>query len=223
MTKEDRFTVIGRRLKYARERHGLTQQQLADALGLDHRQSLAAIEAGERRLSADELLRAMAALGTDVDFFTDAFRLVGEGRFSFRARPGVSAHVLDAFEERAGRWIATYRELGTQAGEAPEWLGHKLELAPRSTFEEAGTAGEAVAERWRLEVSPGQPATEDLFLHVLSTDEAPPAAQLVREGDAVGARIGDIEVRFTGKVGGTLALAGRRIPLREGVERGKYE
>ena len=82
---------IGLRLKAARERARLTQQQFAAQLGLEHRQTLASIEAGERRLSAEELLKAVRILGTDLDYFTDSFRLVGEGRFSFRAETGCFA------------------------------------------------------------------------------------------------------------------------------------
>ena len=70
-------TRIGLRLRAARERSRLTQQQLADALGLKHRQIIASIEAGDRRLSARELIRAMQVLGVDLDYLTDPFRLVG--------------------------------------------------------------------------------------------------------------------------------------------------
>ena len=101
--------TIGPRLKAARERSGLTQQQLADALGLRHRQTIASIEAGDRRLSAGEMIGAMQVLGVDLDYLTDPFRLVGEGQFSFRTTGVVEQRVLDQFEEQAGRWIALYR------------------------------------------------------------------------------------------------------------------
>jgi Zn-dependent peptidase ImmA (M78 family)/transcriptional regulator with XRE-family HTH domain len=150
LTNTPQSTLVGARLKAARERAGLTQQQLAAALGMEHRQSLTSVEAGERRLSPEELVRAVEVLGVDLDYFTDAFRLVGEGRFSFRARPGVAAHVLDDFEDRAGRWIATYRELGAQEGAVPDFLETKLALTRQSTFEAAQAAGESVAARWQL-------------------------------------------------------------------------
>jgi Zn-dependent peptidase ImmA (M78 family)/DNA-binding XRE family transcriptional regulator len=147
---------IGLRLKAARERARLTQQQFASQLGLEHRQSLASIEAGERRLTAEELLAAVRILGTDLDYFTDSFRLVGEGRFSFRAKPGVAANVLDAFEDSAGRWIATYRELGAQQGAEPAWLERKLALTRQSTFEDAQAAAEALGARWALGERPAE-------------------------------------------------------------------
>ena len=128
---------IGLRLKAARERSGLTQQQLANALGVRHRQTVASIEAGDRRLSAPELILSMQVLGVDLDYFTDPFRLVGEGQFSFRTSTGVEERVLDQFERRAGRWIAMYRELSREQGHAPRWLGYKLNMSAHSTFEDA--------------------------------------------------------------------------------------
>lgn len=167
---------VGIRLKAARERAGLTQQQLAEALGLEHRQTLASIEAGERRLTADELIRAVQVLGADLDYFTDSFRLVGEGRFSFRAHAAVAPNVLDQFEDRAGRWIATYRELGTREGSEPQWLECKLALSPRSTFEEAQAAGESLVQKWRLGERPAEslkPAMEEYLRALVLYVDAP--------------------------------------------------
>lgn len=157
---------IGVRLRAARERLGLTQQAMATALGLEHRQSLGAIEAGERRLTAEELLRAVRTLNVDLDFFTDSFRLTGEGRFSFRAHPGVAAHVLDQFEEQAGRWIATFRELSAQQGDHPDWLEQRLALTSRSTFEEAQAAAAAIAQRWELGDRPAESLRSAIERHL---------------------------------------------------------
>ncbi|MCY3547376.1 MAG: helix-turn-helix transcriptional regulator [Gemmatimonadetes bacterium] len=147
---------IGSRLKAARERSGLTQQQLADAVGLRHRQTVASIESGERRLSASELIGIMPVLGVDLDYFTDPFRLVGEGQFSFRTSAGVEPQVLDRFEQRAGMWIATYRELSREEGHPPRWLGYKLNLSADSSFEDAQAAGEAAVEAWGLGPRPAE-------------------------------------------------------------------
>ena len=147
---------IGSRLKVARERSRLTQQQLADAMGLRHRQTVASIESGERRLSAPELIRIMPVLGVDLDYFTDPFRLVGEGQFSFRTSAGVEPQVLDRFEQRAGRWIAMHRELSREQGHPPRWLGYKLNLSADSSFEDAQAAGEAAVEAWGLGPRPAE-------------------------------------------------------------------
>ena len=147
---------IGFRLKAARERSGLTQQGLADAVGLRHRQTVASIESGERRLSASELIRIMPVLGVDLDYLTDPFRLVGEGQFSFRTSAGVEPHVLDRFERRAGRWIAMHRELSREQGYPPRWLGYTLHLRPDSSFGDAQSAGEAAVEAWDLGSRPAE-------------------------------------------------------------------
>ncbi len=169
--------VIGLRLKAARERSGLTQQELADALGLRHRQTIASIEAGDRRLSAREMIGAMRILGVDLDYLTDPFRLVGEGQFAFRTNGAVEQRVLDRFEEQAGRWIALYRELSREAGDPPRWLGYKLNLNPHSTFEDAQAAGEAAADLWKLGSRPAdhlRSVMEDrLHILVLYVDTPP--------------------------------------------------
>ncbi|MCI0434444.1 MAG: XRE family transcriptional regulator [Gemmatimonadetes bacterium] len=173
-TRSEVSDQIALRLRAARERAGLTQAQLAEALGFAHRQTLASLEAGERRLTASELILAVEVLGTDLDFFTDSFRLAGEGRFSFRAHAQVAPNVLDQFEDRAGRWIATYRELGAAEGSEPQWLEHKLALSPRSTFEEAHAAGESLVELWGLGERPAESLQrameDDLRVLVLYVD-----------------------------------------------------
>jgi Zn-dependent peptidase ImmA (M78 family)/DNA-binding XRE family transcriptional regulator len=142
--------LIARRLKYAREKLGLTQAQLSEKLGFKDRQTVAAIEAGQRKLSAEELVRAMQVLGVDVDFFTDRFRLVGEGRFSWRTTKEATASLLDTFEERAGRWIALYRQLGEGKDSSPSPLQPRLPLTEQSTYEEARAVAEALGREWAL-------------------------------------------------------------------------
>lgn len=142
--------LISRRLKAARERAGLTQGQLSEKLGFKDRQTLAAIEAGSRKVTAEELLRAIDVLGVDLDYFTDGFRLVGEGRFSWRAHKNAAPDLLHAFEEKAGRWIATYRKLSEREGVMPSPLQVRLALSERSAFEEARAAAEALGREWDL-------------------------------------------------------------------------
>lgn len=142
--------LIGRRLRYGRERLGLTQAQLTEKLGFKDRQTVAAIEAGQRKLSAEELVRAMDVLGVDVDYFTDPFRLVGEAQFSWRAHRDAAPNLLDDFEMRAGSWIATYRNLGDAKDPAPSPLRISLALSERSSFESAQAAGEGLVREWDL-------------------------------------------------------------------------
>ena len=47
-----------------------------------YRQTVSAIETGERRISAEELLTAVQKLGKPLEYFTDPFLLVGEGQIT---------------------------------------------------------------------------------------------------------------------------------------------
>lgn len=52
----DKSTIIGQRLRMAREQAGLSQSQVAKMLGL-HRPTISEMEAGRRKVSAEELGR----------------------------------------------------------------------------------------------------------------------------------------------------------------------
>lgn len=90
------------------------------------------------------------------------------------------------------------------------------------TFAPDGSRLAETACKWRLEESPAKASKEDVFLHVLTTDE-PQKATLIREGERIGARFGNVEVVFAGPVGGTLTVGGKQFPLKAEVKTGKYE
>ena len=90
------------------------------------------------------------------------------------------------------------------------------------TFDEKESSLTPAAAKWRVEVLPSRAAKEDLFLHVLFTDQPQPA-RLVRHDNAVGVRIGQAEVLFTGQLGGRLTLSGRQHAMKAGLNLGKYE
>lgn len=87
-----------------------SQEQLSQMLGFNDRQTLSAIENGERGVSAEELLLLVERPGVSLDYCTDPLRLIGEGRFSWR-QTNVGPQRLSAYERGAGRWIAAYRTL----------------------------------------------------------------------------------------------------------------
>jgi len=143
--------LIGKRLRYAREKLELTQEALSHKLGFKDRQTLAAIEAGLRKLSAEELVKASKALHVDLEFFTDRFRLVGEGSFSWRTTKNAKPAVLDSFEEKAGRWIALYRQLDESKSPGKHsLLQPRLALTQNSSYESAREAAEALGHEWDL-------------------------------------------------------------------------
>jgi transcriptional regulator with XRE-family HTH domain len=66
---DDLRAQIASRLRLAREAAGLSQGQVAKRLGI-HRPTLSEIEAGRRRVSADELTQLAELYGVDVAWLT---------------------------------------------------------------------------------------------------------------------------------------------------------
>ncbi len=147
--------LFGSRIRALRTERGLTQDALAQRLGFKDRQTVSAIENGERRLSAEELVRAAQVLGMPLETFTDPLLLIGEGRFSWR-QTGVSAQSLTEYERNAGRWIAAYRMLSRQQGRQLPPDRRSLRLARTSSYEEAMDAGERIAASYDLGCVPAR-------------------------------------------------------------------
>ena len=140
---------IGARIKALREVRKLSQDDLARVFGFKDRQTVSAIETGERKVSAEELVIAVEKLGASLDYFTNPFLLVGEGRFSWR-QTNVGAQALNGYERSAGRWIAAFRALSPQVGRAAPLLRRSLGLTPRHSFEDAMEAGERFVVEFKL-------------------------------------------------------------------------
>ena len=146
--------VIGARLKALRLQRGLSQDALARIFAFKDRQTVSAIETGVRALTAAELVVAVEKLEVGLDYFTDPFRLDGEGRFSWR-QSGVPAERLLAYEQTAGRWIGAYRALAAEVGWRAPLMRRSLGLTKASRFEDAMAAGERFAEELGLGPVPG--------------------------------------------------------------------
>ncbi len=143
----------------ARESLGLTQLDLAKKLGFKDRQTLSAIESGERKISIEEMLTLLRITGLEMDFFLDPFRLVGEGGFSYRCSESKEDY-LQAFQEQVGKWVALWRYLGEKRGETPGPIRPKLALNLNSTFEDAQMAGEATGRELHLGPVPSEKLAE---------------------------------------------------------------
>ena len=165
--------LIGTRMKAFRQARGISQDELARALGFKDRQIVSAIETGVRRVAAEELLLAMEYLSVPLDYFTDPYRLDGEGLFSWR-QMGVPREQLMEYETIAGRWIGGYRVMASQVGRKPRLMRHALGLTKLSSFEEATEAGERFVVEFDLGPVPGlrlpEVMEERLGILVLSVD-----------------------------------------------------
>jgi Zn-dependent peptidase ImmA (M78 family)/transcriptional regulator with XRE-family HTH domain len=142
--------VIGARIKALREERKLSQDDLARLFGFKDRQTVSAIETGERRVTAEELILAIEKLGAPLDYFTDPFLLVGEGRFNWRRQSDVGGVRLDAYERNAGRWISAFRVIAPQVGRAAPLLRRSLPITRQQTFEDATQAGERFVAEFEL-------------------------------------------------------------------------
>ncbi|MBS8259342.1 helix-turn-helix domain-containing protein [Roseibium polysiphoniae] len=142
-------STIGARIKSLREQRRLSQADLAAQFGFKDRQTLSAIETGDRKVAADELLRATQIFGKSIDYFTDPFLLAGEGSFSWR-QSGVDGGRLQGYEETAGRLIAAFRTLTQQTGRQPPLIRPALSLTKQSSYDDASSAGERFSAEFDL-------------------------------------------------------------------------
>ena len=151
--------LIGSRIKALRHARGLSQNDMAHLLGFNDRQTISTIEMGTRRVTAQELLLAAEKLGVPLGYFTDPFRLEGEGRFSWR-QTGVPPERLVEYEGHASRWIGAYRTLAPQVGRETRLMRPSLGLTRRSRLEDAIQAGERFAAEFELGEVPGERLVE---------------------------------------------------------------
>ncbi len=184
-------SVIGARIRALREQRELTQDSMARLFGFKDRQTVSAIETGDRAVTAEELLLAVEKLGVPLEYFTDPFLLAGEGRFSWR-HTGVDGERLAAYERNCGRWIAAFRRLAPAVGRETPLMRRALGLTRRSRFEDAMRAGERFAAEFGLGDVPATRLSEamerQLGILVLMVDAEPHisgAACRLAETDAV--------------------------------------
>ena len=141
--------IIGARMKALRRQRGLSQDGMARLFGFKDRQIVSAIETGVRRVTATELLLAVEKLNVPLDYFTDPFRLDGEGLFSWRQRDVGKSQLTD-YERTASRWIGAYRALGPEVGRRWPLMRRALGLGRQSRLDEALEAGERFAAEYEL-------------------------------------------------------------------------
>ena len=63
--------ILAQNIRYAREEAKLSQTDVSSALGLASHSGVSEIEAGQRRVSAAELVRLSEVLGKPLDWFFD--------------------------------------------------------------------------------------------------------------------------------------------------------
>lgn len=142
-------SLVGLRLSALRERHKLSQSEMAEVLGLKSHQTISTIEAGTRPMKADEMSSLVARFGITPDYLTDPFRLIGEGQFSWR-QSQCSGAALSAYQERAGTWLAAYRALSSPLERPGPRERLSLRLWEKSSFELAMAEGERLTVDYKM-------------------------------------------------------------------------
>lgn len=152
-TSQDRFTArIGERIQIARKQAKTTQQQLSDRLGFKDRQILSNIEAGNRRVSAEELTSLIDLLQRPLEWFTDPYLIPEERVISWRAnRDSVQ---VDKYEPKARNLVAMFRRLHEQLEIRINPVLPTLNLSKRNSYEDAWMAAEGLVEQWSMGETP---------------------------------------------------------------------
>lgn len=155
---------IGERLSERRKALDLSQAELSSRLGIGSRQTLSKIENGQQAITAEQLAAAASELGVESEYFTDPFHAAGEAAFSFRAGE-MTDEVRKSLEEKAGRWLATMRELSDWRDEAEGYFvkeGGLLRLTRQARYEHAQAAARTFGRRLELGNVPARRLEEKL-------------------------------------------------------------
>lgn len=158
-------TKIGSRIAAARDQAGFTQEALSRKLGFKDRQTLSAIESGTRKVGPEELIAIMELTGKELDFFSDPYRLDGEGAFSFRTT-SEDPDLLSSFEEKTGRFLALYQKLAARDAAKPSPMAWCLKPSYDSSYDEADDAAEWLIREWELGDAPARAMMQSAEKHM---------------------------------------------------------
>ncbi len=148
--------LIGERVRIAREDANLTQAKLTEALAFEDRQTLSAIENGQRRVSAEELLRFSQVLDRPLDYFTDPYIVAGQKAFSYRSMSATEEEIAD-FEKQASSYIATHRRFQGLLDQAASPAQPQISrITKGDSLTLATSIGEQCAAAWKLGATPAK-------------------------------------------------------------------
>lgn len=149
MKLDEGWAAIGERVRRARVASGLTQSQLAEAIGLDDRSAVSKIERGERRIDGMELISLGTALRVPLDQLLEdppqvisrrsglvAEETTGDETAMFRLQTALVAWRNDVRQLLELKTLKVRTPLlypGSQGSpeegrEAARWLRHRLKL-----------------------------------------------------------------------------------------------
>lgn len=147
---------LGQRLQQARKRQGLTQEDAAKIINVV-RTTITAIEKGERRIKASELMRLAEAYGKELSDFVRSRPEIGEFQVQFRSALSRTA----ADDERVAASIELLQELCVNYLELEQIMNKPLVQNYPPVYRSDGrrieqaAEGLAIAERNRLGLGDG--------------------------------------------------------------------
>lgn len=165
-------SLMGERIRDARDSINLNQLQLAKLMGFKDRQTVSSIERGERKLSSDELIKLMEILDKTLEYFTDPFLITQEKVFSWRLDREAALSV--EYEGKAKKLIASYREFTRMLGHRVSALSPRMQITKHSTYDDVEEIAEFLVEEWGLSDVPsdnlGKVLGEKIHIPVLYVD-----------------------------------------------------
>lgn len=130
------------------------------ALGFKDRQTISAIETGERKVTPEELLSAVQYFGKPLEFFIDPYVVAEKATFSYRAST-LQPAALTAFEDQAERLISAQRRFRKLLGDTASPVHAQLpDITKATALNLASRRGEQLANAWQLGEVPAQKLRE---------------------------------------------------------------
>lgn len=156
--KVAKFSFLGPRVRFARTRRGLSEQELAKRMGLASTRQVIAVEKGKRGLSYDELVNLSKVLRKSYYFFTDPFQLVCDEKYRYFVKNNTSKKQLSKFNESMNEFLGIYRFLLSYFNKKDKLRTPKFDLqlpfTVSSSPELAVNAGERMADILELGTKP---------------------------------------------------------------------
>lgn len=108
MNEENKYQLIGKKVREARESAGLSQKQLAEQIGYESPTAISYIESGERKISVVDLEKVAKIVDRDIRFFLGMDTEQQNVRVALRAESGLDKkdqdailHIIDMAKKRS--------------------------------------------------------------------------------------------------------------------------
>lgn len=164
--------AVAKKLAAYRDAKRIKQSELSTAMGFQDRQTLSAIENGERVLQPHELISALKFMGIAMKDFLDPTSLIGKAKFSWRQQEA-SNEDLDATEVKVSKIIGLFEHIQKGHNDAATPFLLKLPLTKDSTLEDAQQSAEELVIYLKLGDYPAKNLMSkvlDLGIHTLHLD-----------------------------------------------------